>query len=55
MTTVAHVWFHMPQVILWYPYGGMDYRHDLDMMLPPGEVWDQRGMFVYLCFVILIV
>jgi hypothetical protein len=39
MATVAHVWIHIPHVILWYPYGGMDYRHDLDMMLPPREVW----------------
>jgi hypothetical protein len=23
---------------------GMDYRQDLDMVLPPGEDWDQRGM-----------
>jgi hypothetical protein len=28
----------------------MDFQHDPDMVLPPGEVWDQRGMFVYLCF-----
>jgi hypothetical protein len=52
--TMAYVWHHIPQVILWYPYGGMDYRHDPDMMLPPVEDWDQRGAFVYLCFVILI-
>jgi hypothetical protein len=55
MTTVAHVWGQMPQVILRYPYVGMDYHHDPDMMLPPGEDWDQRGMSVYLCFMILIV
>jgi hypothetical protein len=27
----------------------MDFRHDLDMVFPPEEVWDQRGMFVHLC------
>jgi hypothetical protein len=42
-------------VILQYPYGGMDYQHDPDMVLPPREVWDQIGMFVHLCFVIFIV
>jgi hypothetical protein len=44
MATVARVWRQMPQVILRYPYAGMDYRHDPDMVLPPGEDWDQRGM-----------
>jgi hypothetical protein len=33
----------------------MDYRHDPDMMLPLGKVWDHIGMFVCLCFMILIV
>jgi hypothetical protein len=49
------MWRHIPQVILQYPYDGMEYRHDTDMMLPTGEDWDHRAMFVYLCFVILIV
>jgi hypothetical protein len=40
----------MPQIILWFPYGGMDFRHDPDMVLPPGEDWDQRGMLVYFMF-----
>jgi hypothetical protein len=31
-------------------YVGMDYRHDLDMMLPLGEYWDQRGMCLYYGF-----
>jgi hypothetical protein len=48
--TLAHVWCQMPQIILWFPYGGMDFRHDPDMVLPPREVWDQRGMLVYFMF-----
>jgi hypothetical protein len=32
-----------------FPYVGMDFWHDLDMVLPPGEVWDWRVMFVHLC------
>jgi hypothetical protein len=28
---------------------GMDYHHDPDMTLPPGEGWDQRGT----CFCIM--
>jgi hypothetical protein len=31
-------------VILRYPYAGVDFRDDLDMVLPPGEVFDHRGM-----------
>jgi hypothetical protein len=36
-TTVARVWRQMPEVILRYPYAGMDYRHDPNMMFPPRE------------------
>jgi hypothetical protein len=43
---LAHVWCQMPQIILWFPYGGMDFWHDPFMVLPPGEDWDQRGMWV---------
>jgi hypothetical protein len=50
MATVARVWLRMPHVILRYPYMSMDYRHDLDMMLPPGEDWDQLGMFCTFMF-----
>jgi hypothetical protein len=32
-------------VILRYPYAGVDFRGDLDMVLPPGEVFDHQGMF----------
>jgi hypothetical protein len=48
--TLAWVWRQMPHIILWFSYGGMDFRHDPDMVLPPGEVWDQRGMLVYFMF-----
>jgi hypothetical protein len=54
MATVACMWRQMLQVILRYLYAGMDYQHDPDMMLPPGEDWDVRVMSLYLCFVILI-
>jgi hypothetical protein len=48
--TLVHVWCQMPHITLWFPYGGMDFRHDLDMVLPLGDVWDQRGMLVYFMF-----
>jgi hypothetical protein len=32
-------------VILRYPYARVDFRGDPDMVLPPGEVFDHRGMF----------
>jgi hypothetical protein len=47
------VWCQVPQIILQYPYGGMDYRQDPDMALPPGEVWDHRGMLMYFMFCVL--
>jgi hypothetical protein len=36
----AQVWRQMQQVILRYPYAGVDFRDDPDMALPPGEVFD---------------
>jgi hypothetical protein len=36
---VAQVWRQMLQVILWYPYAGVDFWEDPDMVLPPGEVF----------------
>jgi hypothetical protein len=53
MTRVVHLWKQIPQVILMYPYTGLDYRHDLDMTMPPWDDCDQRYVFV-LCFVVLI-
>jgi hypothetical protein len=54
---VAQVWRQMPQVSLRYPYAGVEFWDDLDMVLPPGEVFDHRGMlmifdvyFVCICF-----
>jgi hypothetical protein len=44
----AQVWRKMPQIILRYPYCGVGFRGDLDMVLPPGEVFDHRGIFVIL-------
>jgi hypothetical protein len=40
------VWRKMPQVILRYLYVGVDFREDPDMVLPPGEVFDHRGMLM---------
>jgi hypothetical protein len=38
------IWRKMSQVMLQYPYAGVDFRGDPDMVLPPGEVFDHRGM-----------
>jgi hypothetical protein len=52
----AQIWRQMPQVILRYPYAGVDFRGDPDMVLPPGEVFDHRGMlsFVYVLIYVVI-
>jgi hypothetical protein len=44
-TQVAQIWRQMPHVVLQYPYAGVDFRGDPDMVLPPGEVFDHRGTF----------
>jgi hypothetical protein len=41
----ARIWRQMSQVVLQYPYAGVDFRGDPDMVLPLGEVFDHRGMF----------
>jgi hypothetical protein len=46
----TQIWRQMPQVILRYPYAGVDFRGDPDMVLPPGEVFDHRGMLSCVCF-----
>ena len=33
-------------MILRYPYAGVDFQDDLDMVLPPREVFDHRGMLI---------
>jgi hypothetical protein len=40
----AQIWRQTPQFILRFPYAGVDFRRDPDMVLPPGEVFDHRGM-----------
>jgi hypothetical protein len=35
--TLSCVWHQMPQIIMWFLYGGMEFWHDLDMVLPPGN------------------
>jgi hypothetical protein len=39
----SQIWRQMPQVILQFPYAGVDFRGGPDMVLPPGEVFDHRG------------
>jgi hypothetical protein len=41
----AQIWRQMSQVVLQYPYAGVDFRGDPDMVLLPGEVFDHRGTF----------
>jgi hypothetical protein len=40
----AQIWRQTLQFILWFPYAGVDFRRDPDMVLPPGEALDHRGM-----------
>jgi hypothetical protein len=47
MEQVAQIWRQTPQLILRFPYAGVDFRNDPDIVLPPGEAFDDRGM----CFV----
>jgi hypothetical protein len=49
----AQVWWQMSQVILWYPYVGVDFWDDPDMVLPPGEVFDHQGMLMMLMYMFL--
>ena len=30
-----------------FPYAGVDFRGDPDMVLPPGEQWDDTGNFIF--------
>jgi hypothetical protein len=46
------VWWQMLQVILQFPYAGVDFRGDPDMVLPPGEVFDHRGMLMSLIYTV---
>jgi hypothetical protein len=56
LVEVARIWRQMSQVILQYPYARVDFRGDPDMVLPPGEAFDHRGMFSMLvCFFIYVV
>jgi hypothetical protein len=45
----ARIWKQMLQVVLRYPYAGVDFRGDPDMVLPPGEAFDHQGTFFDLC------
>jgi hypothetical protein len=48
MVEDAQVWHQMPQIILQFPYSGVDFCDDPEMILPPGEVFDCRGMMLFL-------
>ena len=39
-------------VIQDFPYAGMDFRGDPDMVLPQGEQWDDRGTFIFTIFLV---
>jgi hypothetical protein len=41
---VAQIWRQTPQLILRFAYVGVDFRNDPDMVLPPGEAFDDKGM-----------
>jgi hypothetical protein len=45
---ISWVWHQMPQIIHEFPYSGVDFWEDPEMVLPPGEVFDHRGMLMYL-------
>jgi hypothetical protein len=50
----ALIWRQTPQFILQFPYAGVDFRGDPDMVLPPGEVFDHRGtLCIYMLCLIL--
>jgi hypothetical protein len=50
----AQIWRQMPQVILQYPYARVDFRGDPNMVLPPGEAFDHRGMLSLCMFFIYV-
>jgi hypothetical protein len=31
-----------------FPYAGLDFRHDPELVLPPGGAWGDIGMFTFL-------
>jgi hypothetical protein len=48
MTESVKVWHQMPQIILQFPYSGIDFCDDPEMILPLGELFDHRGMMCWL-------
>jgi hypothetical protein len=46
----AQIWQQMSQVMLQFPYAGVDFRGDPNMVLPPGEVFNHRGMLCICMF-----
>jgi hypothetical protein len=46
LAEAAQVWRQIPQVILQYPYAEVDFWDDPNMVLPPREVFDHRGMLI---------
>ena len=33
-----------------FPYTGLDFRVDNDLVLPPGEAWGDICIFIFLCY-----
>jgi hypothetical protein len=52
---MARLWHQMPQIILQFPYGGMDFRQDPNMVLTTESIGTIQVCLCTLCFVILIV
>jgi hypothetical protein len=49
----AQVWYQMPQIIFQFPYSGIDFCDDTEMILPPREVFDRRGMMCWLLVLLI--
>jgi hypothetical protein len=53
---VTQIWRQMLQFILQFPYVGVDFRGEPDMVLPPGEVFDHRGMLcIFVIYVVILI
>jgi hypothetical protein len=47
------VWRQMPQIIIQFPYSGIDFHDGPEMILPSGEVFDRRGMMCWLLVLLI--
>ena len=37
-----------------FPYAGLEFREDNDLVLPPREAWGEIGIFIFLCYLIFL-